>query len=230
MDPLPDSQTVVKDPGNSLKVAVTTALFLWNPVKRLYQDIKTGKYLTPQEVRIAVDQVIDGYQAALVTISTKLQVGEITLAEWQLQMARMVKDLHVATAVAANGGFANMSQADYGFVGSEVKKQYQFLQGFADDIVSGKQLVKSGSLVARARLYAQAARTSYEQTARRREKRAGEIQERRVLGSADHCPDCVALAAKGWQPIGTLPAIGQGTVCLANCRCSFDFQVSDKGV
>jgi hypothetical protein len=85
--------------------------------------------------------VIDGYQADVVAIASKLQAGELSLAEWQLQTAQALKALHVATAVAANGGFNNMSQSDYGFVGSLVKKQYAYLRDFAGDIASGKQLV-----------------------------------------------------------------------------------------
>ncbi|MBN9393450.1 MAG: hypothetical protein J0I20_35795 [Chloroflexi bacterium] len=220
-----DPQTNDKQSGNQNKVeaAVTAALFLYDPAKRAYKSLSTGRYLTAQEVRKVVDAVIDSYQAEFVAISARLQAGELSLAEWQMQMAQAVKGLHVATAVAANGGFNNMSQADYGFVGSQVKRQYQFLQGFADDIVSGKQLVQSGSLLNRTKLYAQAARGTYEQTARRRERLAGSTEEKRNLGASDSCQTCLDEAAKSWQPIGTLRAIGD-SLCLANCRCEFSYK------
>lgn len=213
---------------NQVEAAVTAALFLYDPARRLYKSLRTGRYLTAKEVRQVVDVVIDGYQADLVAISSRLQGGELSLAEWQLQMAQAVRALHVVTGAVANGGIANMSPADWQFVGSQVKKQLGYLQGFADDIMSGRQLVQSGSLTARAKLYAQAARGTYSQVERRREKFAGQIEERRVLGAADHCPDCVTLANQGWQPIGTLPAIGQDTICLANCRCEFDYQSTES--
>lgn len=229
MDPTTSNQ---QQSGNKVEAAiVATALFLYDPARRLYKSLRTGRYLTVKEVRAVVDAVIDGYQADIVAIAARLQAGELGLSEWQVQTAQAIKALHVATAVAANGGFNNMSPADWGYVGSAVKKQYAFLQGFADDIASGKQLVQSGSLLARTKLYAQAARGTYTQMERRREKFAGQTEERRVLGAADHCPDCVALANKGWQPIGTLPAIGQDSICLANCHCEFDYQINRiKGV
>ncbi len=51
--------------------------------------------------------------------------------------------------------------------------------------------------------------------------------ERRYLGHADHCEDCPPLAAQGWQPIGTLPDIGD-TECGGQCHCHFEYQ-DDKG-
>jgi hypothetical protein len=47
--------------------------------------------------------------------------------------------------------------------------------------------------------------------------------ERRILGLADHCSGCVAAAAQGWQPLGTLPAIGD-TPCMGNCKCTFMYK------
>ncbi len=52
-------------------------------------------------------------------------------------------------------------------------------------------------------------------------------RERRYLGHADHCEDCPPLAAQGWQPIGTLPDIGD-TECGGQCHCHFEYQ-DDKG-
>lgn len=50
---------------------------------------------------------------------------------------------------------------------------------------------------------------------------------RRVLGipKTEHCEDCPPLAAMGWQPIGTLPSIGD-TECNGLCLCHFRFAES----
>jgi len=49
--------------------------------------------------------------------------------------------------------------------------------------------------------------------------------ERRVLGHprGEHCEDCPPLAAMGWQPLGTLPAIGDSE-CKWLCLCHFEYQ------
>jgi hypothetical protein len=43
------------------------------------------------------------------------------------------------------------------------------------------------------------------------------------MGHADHCDDCPPLAAQGWQPLGTLPDIGD-TECGGQCHCHFEYQ------
>ena len=50
--------------------------------------------------------------------------------------------------------------------------------------------------------------------------------ERRVLGrpKGEHCEDCPPLAAQGWQPIGSLPGIGESE-CGPLCLCHFEYAV-----
>jgi len=47
-----------------------------------------------------------------------------------------------------------------------------------------------------------------------------------VLGAAEHCPDCLDLAGRGWMPIEELEQVpGDGnTQCLTNCQCSLDYR------
>jgi hypothetical protein len=114
--------------------------FTYDP-RRRYSSVETGQYVTSKQVRAAVDTVIDGYQADIVAIASKLTgrgavAGRVAVADrpGSQSVAR-------GYSSAANGGFNNMSQSDYGFVGSLVKKQYAYLRDFAGDIASGKQLV-----------------------------------------------------------------------------------------
>jgi hypothetical protein len=53
----------------------------------------------------------------------------------------------------------------------------------------------------------------------------GGQQERRFLHAAEHCPDCVDVAGRGWVPIGTLPRIGDSQ-CRTRCRCTFSYRAS----
>ncbi len=54
------------------------------------------------------------------------------------------------------------------------------------------------------------------------------LEERRVLGrpKTEHCHDCPPLAALGWQPLGTLPALGD-TECGNLCLCHFEYRDKD---
>ncbi|SRR5579875_3148483 len=196
--------------------------YLYDPRSRRYRNVESGQYVPAAQVRAAIDTLIDAQTAKARALSERLVNGEIHLAEWQAQMASELKALYVAVGVAARGGFANTTQSDYGFIGSLIKKQYQFLRAFAEQIASGQQPL-DGTLVARAALYAQAARGLYETVAQWKAKQAGATQEKSVLHPADHCADCTGEAAKGWQPIGSLIPIGQRQ-CRTNCKCSFIYQ------
>jgi hypothetical protein len=62
----------------------------------------------------------------------------------------------------------------------------------------------------------------------KRPKPGGPIKwERRKLGNppTGHCSDCPPLADMGWQPIGTLPDIGD-TECGGFCWCWFEYSDS----
>jgi hypothetical protein len=194
----------------------------YNKAARRYVDLRTGQFVAATAIRQAVDAVIDTETSTVRDLSQQLLNGQLTLAQWQSQMQATLKTLYVAIGVCAGGGFATMSQSDYGYLGSLIKVQYQYLRTFASEIASGKQPL-DGSLLARAALYAQAARGIFYAMATELAKEAGCTQERRMLGVADHCAGCVTQAAKGWQPIGSLAPIG-ATECLSNCRCSKQFK------
>ncbi|HMN12579.1 MAG TPA: hypothetical protein PKD55_09675 [Bellilinea sp.] len=171
-----------------------------------------------QAVRDELEKVVTASKLEMRAVSQQLVNGEITLAQWQLAMERGVKTVQVASAVAARGGWAQMTQSDWGAVGAETKRQYEYLRRFAGEIASGKQPL-NGRLVVRAELYGEAGIGAFEQMRRRV---MGARFERRVLGAAEHCPDCIRFAALGWQPAGFLPRIGESR-CRVHCRCRFEF-------
>jgi hypothetical protein len=151
--------------------------------------------------------------------------GEITLAKWQQGMSAQIKNSHLAAGASAKGGWAQMSQADYGQVGGRLKRQYEYLNNFAADIASGKQKL-NGNFLRRADMYLEAARGTYEEARRRLYAQSGYTEERRVLGRAEHCKDCLDFAGRRWQPINTLPPIG-ASICLTNCHCRFIYRKTD---
>ena len=95
----------------------TLARFGYNPQARRYKDRQTGRFVSAKDVRSAVDAAIDKETSKMRAIAQQLVDGKINLAEWQLQTAALLKNLHVAMALAANGGLANTSNADLGYIG-----------------------------------------------------------------------------------------------------------------
>lgn len=195
--------------------------YVWDDVALRYRDVASGRFVSAETVRTVVDHVVAGSAVEIERLALRVSTGAMPIAEWQSQMAQTLRLLHTGQAAAAAGGWANMTQADWGRVGAELRAQYRWLEGFAQDIETGR--VSGGAILTRASMYADAARGTYEQTRRAIMRRNGAREERRVLGKADHCDCCIGEAGRGWQPIGTLIRIG-GCTCIVNCKCSFEYR------
>jgi hypothetical protein len=200
----------------------TLTQYTYDVISRRYRNNNTGRYVAATEIRSAVDQVIDTEETGFTSAASQLLAGQITLADFQRQTAANIKTLHLATGLAANGGVNNMGPDDIAHISDLIDRQYQFLRNMGNDIETGKQPM-DGRLLARVRLYAHAARGTYEDVVRRLARIGGALQEKRVLGVADHCIGCLEEYGKGWQPIGTLRDIGD-TPCRTLCHCRFIFK------
>ena len=206
-----------------LQTSTLTPDFRWNPALG-----QTGRYIDKRGRAVAQSRVIGdlenvttGLRAEMLDLSRQLQSQTISLAEWQVGMRDKVKIIHNAHAAAQSGGWAQMTQGDWGAVGAITKKQYAFLQNFAIQIENGLPL--GGNFLRRSMMYADAARGTGQDMLRRKAGQNGFTEERRILNPADHCPDCVEFAARGWQPLGSLPRISD-SICRTNCKCEFEFR------
>lgn len=198
--------------------------FQYSPSSGRYFDTTTGRFVSNATVNAAVDQVISGAAERMVAMSQRLQEGAITLADWQTQMAAELKPLMVGASAIGRGGWAQMTQSDWGWTGQRMRVQYGYLRNFAHDIASGAQPM-DGRLINRTAMYAEAARATQREMQRRTGQIYGRDQEKNVLGPAEHCPGCLDCTARGWVPIGTLPAVG-ARQCRSRCHCQIITRLS----
>jgi hypothetical protein len=168
-------------------------------------------------VRDGADNLADLSSARMARLTSQLQSGGMSLADWQTGMMAEMKAAHVAAGVAAHGGRAQMAPADWGAVGRRLRDQYGYLRDFAAQIADGRQPL-DGRLIARAKLYGQASRATFTAIKGRDEQARGMRFERNVL-AGEACPGCLDQSARGTVAIGTLVPIGQRRPCLVNCRC-----------
>jgi hypothetical protein len=199
--------------------------YAWQPnagTTGRYRDRATGKFVSELSVRGDLDKYIDAKNKGLDALTNQLRNREISLADWQLQMRAEIKSAHLNAAMVARGGRDQMTPADWGRTGRELRNQYEYLDKWAADIASGKVKL-DGRANVRAQLYGDASRSTYEQNRRAVASVNGYTQERRILHAAESCVDCLEYAGLGWQPIGTLPRIGESQ-CRSNCRCTFEYQ------
>jgi hypothetical protein len=209
---------------------VLTSSYGWNEAANRYVDLESGRFISSSKVRDALEQVMDQSALNMNALSQQLVDGGISLADWQAGMLQNIKLAHTAAGASAGGGWAQMSQSDWGAVGQLVREQYDYLRNFSGQIASGEQPL-DGRLMVRSDLYGDAARGTFEDIRQRGMMALGYEEERRTLEASDgnNCDGCLEQAAQGWQPIGTLDPIGDEE-CQVRCRCTFSYRkINENG-
>lgn len=188
-----------------------------------YRDLDTGRLVPDGQVRRALDQVIDAQTTAMRALTQQLLDGTLALATWQLLMMQQIKQTHLVALAVAHGGWTQLDQSAFGWVGAaQIKPQYQYLAKFTIEIQTGKQAL-DGTVLARAALYAEAARATHRAAVQRQMDRIGMAEERNQLGQADHCRGCLRETRRGWVPIGSLVPCGRRD-CMVRCHCSIEYR------
>jgi hypothetical protein len=206
----------------------------WSEEARRYVDPR-GRFVSRAQVKAGLDEAVRKAGLEMQEITAQLRGGVLTvdrLAAWEYEMRARIKDVHLYSAAAARGGWDQMTPAMYGRVGAVLsrgaagagKGQFQYLEGFLQDLISGRQKM-DGSLTRRAAMYATAARGTYAAEDGAGFAAAGYDEERNIRNSGDSCDGCVGASARGWVPIGQLPPIGSRT-CLGACLCRMEYRKS----
>lgn len=158
-------------------------------------------------------------------LADDLKTGKITIADWQSQMREFIRAEITDAMILAKNGRDYVTPSDWGFVGSQIKAQYKYLDGFANDIKSDPAKWLTGNrLNGRMGLYNEIGYTALEADTRREMEKGGMTEERRVLDpSVKNCEGCEKQAALGWRPIGTLDPIGSQE-CNNHCHCTFEYR------
>lgn len=194
--------------------------FTWDARTARYR--RGGRFVSRLQVRMWLDEALDASGARIGALAEQLRAGRVDLVSWQVRMAREIKNVQLYSAAAAKGGWAQLTPADLGRVGQSVQAQLRYLNRFARQIQAGA-LPLDGNMVARARLYAQSGRQIYHRTERAEMQLRGYTHERSIRYAGDSCAGCIAEAAKGWMPLGTMIPIGQRD-CKGNDRCSVSYR------
>lgn len=180
-----------------------------------------GQYISAAAVRSLTERYIEQIKADISTVADKLIEGKISVTTWEETTARALKDLHANSYVLGRGGLAQMSQRDYGIIGQQLRSEYEYLRGFSQDILKGE--LSEAQLRDRLSLYIDAAYSSYERGRFESHQSNGFTWERRYRNSARSCTSCIVYAARGWQPLGSQPHIGEACECGNKCRCHKEY-------
>lgn len=201
--------------------------YLWDSVSGRYRQQHTGRFASGAAIRAEIDRDLVIEARHMRDLTAQLQRGAIPLDTWRAEMRESVKNVHLYNAAAAKGGWAHMSPAAYGAAGQRVRTDYGFLDRWAAQIQDGTSKLDGKSL-RRAELYGFSGRKTYEQVRAVEMETRGFSECRSVLHAQESCAQCIAEAAKGFQPASDMVPIGDRT-CGHNCRCTVERRNSATG-
>lgn len=198
--------------------------YVWDPAAAQYRSRATGKFVSREAVRDALESAIRSESLVMTASLKELSLRRLSLDGWYAAMRQSVKMIHLWAAAAAKGGWAQLTPTDYGYIGATTRFHYERLATFARQLSLGLPITPRE--VIRVGMYAEAARATFYYIELQTTTVAGYTEERNVLDEqAEHCGDCVELTARGWVPIGTLPPLGT-LACLVRDRCYREYRRS----
>lgn len=206
--------------------------FTYDPKTARFRS-RGGRFVRAEAVKDLTLRTFDRAAKSTRAIGEALQRGEISLAEWQTYMAREIKNTTLYAAGLANGGWDNLSPADFGRVGRWLAQgpkdgmgQYQYLQRFAEQIEAGLPL--DGVFLRRCEMYVHQANQYYERERSRIREVMGFDEVRNRRHAKDSCAGCVDQTAKNWQKRGAYLYPGSRD-CRSSCKCSSQYRNSATG-
>lgn len=189
---------------------------VWDKSKGIYRNKVTGRAISNDLVRDAIDAVADDAKAKLRALTQQIIDGEMELAEYATQAKPIVRRAMIASAQLAAGGRNQIDNRINGRIGNAVRFHLEHFDQFINDLDNG--LLTVDQAAARADMYADASVSVFEKINLGIKKGAGYTKAKNILGNADHCEECLSLADEGWIDIEDMPPVGS-RICLTNDRC-----------
>ncbi len=192
--------------------------YTWDSAVQRYRNPTSGRFVSPRDVRAEVDVYLENARSGARGLTQLLVDGRVSLGDWQGLMADEIKALHTSNAVLARGGWEQMADDDWSRLGEQVRDEYPYLRRWAIALEDGTAPL-DGRALARADMYVQSARGTYEEAKRYGGLQYGFLWERNVLGATlDHCSGCREASDMGVRPVGEITAVGDRD-CSSNCDC-----------
>jgi hypothetical protein len=148
-----------------------------------------------------------------------LSNGDIDLGQYHQLMVDAVIEAHTVQRRLGEGPLTPEAIEE---LQATLDEQLGYLADMVDQIAAGS--LSGAQIAERSGRYGSNGGLSFNQGLAAAAFIAGASYEQRFLGACSpHCADCVEYAARGRQPIGTLPAPRMACACRDNCCCRLEF-------
>lgn len=202
--------------------------FAYDASTARFRDFVTGRFIAEQYVQNIVEDAIGEGVERILNFFESVNAGRATSLDFEAAALHMLREKHFMAAAVGRGGVDRLTREDIKVLRNTLKSEAGYFRRFMRDVHAGN--VSEAQMKSRLSMYSNKIYNSFWTMRTRANVAAGFKYEQRIVDhAAENCDDCIALAAKGQQPIGTLPEPGDGsTQCLSNCRCTKEYSKVKK--
>ena len=194
------------------------------PAAGRYRWADTKRFVGRQTLLNLVDQESQRLKVRLQGVTRLLVDNRIDLAEWQNRFAEEIKASHLRIGILAGGGQDQMNAQKYGATGYQIRRQFEYLSNFANDIAGGN--MRPSQILRRAGLYSESINSTFNRVEQITRADEGFTEALRSLDSqAQHCNSCISYSTRGkWLPAEQVVPPAINCECQARCRCTIKYR------
>lgn len=189
--------------------------FWWDDNVKRWRDAR-GHFTARSFIIEQVDARIEaGFERLQDMLAAVVQEGA-PVGAWQEAVYVELRRARLQMTALGYGGWDRVPASGWGRAGASLRRELEFLRGFAQDLADGKL----SEAQARARLaqYEQGVRTAYWEAKGGQMADSGAVYESSHTTPADHCDGCLREEARGIVPLGSLVPVGSRD-CGSRCKC-----------
>ncbi len=114
--------------------------YWWDAAAGVYRSKWNRQEVKESTVRARIENYNQAYvQRNVDGLTDALINDKIKLPDWQQRMAQELKDSWRVNLMVGRGGYDATGFDDYGRMGGGLRRQYHFLNGFAQEIEAGER-------------------------------------------------------------------------------------------
>jgi len=166
------------------------------------------------------------YNERIEELTDDLRDSIITLLIWLKGMKSEIKQMHLMAAAIGKGDWQELTSADFGLIGRNLRDQYDYLDGFVKDVAANDGEPWSKKFLNRALMYGAAGGVEFFLMDALRDENEEATEYRWSRSPVDSCQTCLDNEAMGWVPVGSfgmVPRDGQ-TICKVRCLCDLIYR------
>lgn len=191
------------------------------------------QFASIEAVRTQAERYEREEKQALIKLGSDYGEGRIDLKELQQQAAKHIKHIHIAQMIVGLDRQADLTPNKFLLVARNLKQQYHSgkdsltgerfgIKYLAQDLAEGS--VSPAQLTNRLRMFSESGKVTFWGAKSAIASDNGIKEARRILGDAEHCPQCPRYAALGWVSLSELILPTQRCECRTNCKCTVEYR------